>query len=129
MVSLGRYLALVVVAATTVLTPPMVRGEPAANLARSIEIIREVGPQGVGHVEAIRAWRQLAEVEPIHLPGILEGMDSANPIAMNWLRAAFETIASRAINEGAVPALGLEQFISERRHDPRARRLAFEWLE
>jgi hypothetical protein len=99
----------------------------ALDFAEPIRVIRAVGPEGSGNIEAARAWRELASAKAAALPSILAGMDSANDLAANWLRAAVETIAGRELNAGGnLPLAELGQFLQEQRHHPRARRLAFE---
>ena len=67
-----------------------------ADLSDSLKTIRAVGPEGKGNAAAAQAWQSLAQVKPAALPQILAAMDGANPLAANWLRAAVDTIASRA---------------------------------
>jgi hypothetical protein len=56
-------------------------------------------------------------------------MDGASPLASNWLRAAFESVAGRLVDRGdTLPTDALERFVLDLRHAPRARRLAYEWL-
>jgi hypothetical protein len=56
-------------------------------------------------------------------------MDDAGPLAANWLRAAVDAIAESEFHKsGKLPTARLEKFLAEKQHDPRARRLAFEWL-
>ena len=68
----------------------------AIDISDSLKTIRAVGPEGKGNVAAAQAWKSLAQVKPAALPQILAAMDGANPLAANWLRAAVDTIASRA---------------------------------
>src|SRR5262245_22214247 len=71
------------------------REVPAAEpLAESIAALRAVGPKGEGHVAAVAASQKLAAAEAGQLPVILVGMDGASALATNWLRAAFEAVAS-----------------------------------
>jgi hypothetical protein len=63
------------------------------------------------------------------LPRILEALDGAGPSAANWIRTAADAVAGGELEHGGkLPAADLEAFILQRRHDPRARRLAFELL-
>ena len=56
-------------------------------------------------------------------------MDGAGPLAANWLRAAVDAIAERQLQRNAkLPIAELEEFLSQDQHDPRARRLAYEWI-
>lgn len=101
----------------------------AANLPAAIQAIRAVGPEGRGNAEATRAWQTLSRATAADLPILLAGMDGANDLALNWLRAAVDTVAARAMAAGTrLPLPELEQFIRHTSHHPRARRLAYELL-
>ena len=98
-------------------------------IAESINVIRAVGPEGSGNVEAARAWRKLVSADATTLSSVLGAMDGANDLAANWLRAAVETIAERQLNaSGKLSVSELGQFLFEAQHHPRARRLAFELI-
>jgi hypothetical protein len=91
--------------------------------------IKAVGKEGVGNVEAARAWKELVAQGPNVLPDVLAGMDDANPIAVNWLRGAVEAIQDRALERGQkLPADRIEAFLTDTRHAAHARRLAYETL-
>src|SRR4029453_66798 len=68
---------------------------PSARLAEPIQIIRAVGPEGLGNAKASEAWKQLSSTPASYPPAILTAMDGANELALNWLRAAVDSIASR----------------------------------
>jgi hypothetical protein len=92
-------------------------------------IIKKVGREGAGNVEAARAWKDLVNRGPRVLPAILAAMDDDNLISTNWLRPAVDAIAERAVNAGQpLPKADLEKFIANTRHAGVARRLAYEWL-
>jgi hypothetical protein len=56
-------------------------------------------------------------------------MDDAGPLAANWLRGAFESIAAREIKAGRqLPTNALESFVKDTDRGDRPRRLAYEWL-
>jgi hypothetical protein len=98
-------------------------------LQKSIQIIREVGSDGKGSAEASRAWQVVARADAGQLPQLLKGMDGANALARNWLRAAIDEILDRARKDRkALPAESLESFLRDPRHDPQARRLAYELI-
>ncbi len=62
-------------------------------------------------------------------PAILTALDHASPLGANWIRNAFETVADRALRQKhSLPVAALEKFVRDRSHQPRARRLAYEWL-
>lgn len=101
----------------------------APPLAESLSAIRAVGPEGQGNTAASAAWKNLAAQDAAQLPAILAGMDDANELALNWLRAAVETIVSREQTAARpLPVSALRTFLQDTRHAPRARRLAYELI-
>jgi hypothetical protein len=91
--------------------------------------LRAVGKEGAGNVAARGAWAQLVRRGPGVLPAVLAAWDGADPVAANWLRAAVDAIAERAVRAGRpLPARRLEAFFLDTRHAGPARRLAYEWL-
>ena len=102
----------------------------SAEPDKLIETINAVDSEGKGNAEAAAAVRELTKSGSDVLPNILEAFGGANPLAMNWLRAAFETIAEREARTGkSLPGQKFEKFVRDRKHNPRARSLAFEWLK
>lgn len=99
------------------------------DLNGPLAAIRAVGEKGAGNRQAKDAWQVLAKLPAARLTAVLSGMDGANPIAANYLRAVVEAIAERELNAGGkLPADKLEAFALDSKHDPRGRRLAFELL-
>ena len=99
----------------------------AANLTGPIQALKAVNKDGKGHAAAIAAVRVIEKADAADLPVLLVAMDDANPLALNWLRGAYETIASRP---GAkLPTEALMAFLNERKHLPQARRLAYDTLK
>ena len=102
---------------------------PAAELAEEIRTIRGVAAEGRGNQEAAAAWREMVRHKAQALPEILAAFDDANPLAVNYLRSAVETIAQRELeNGGSLPAVELERLVRDTKHDPRGRRLAYELI-
>lgn len=121
-----RGLGLLVVCLTNTLTTAAVADDSVAKL---IDMIRLVNSEGAGHREAQEAWRKLSLRSSADLSQILAGFDDANPLAANWLRSAVESILARENNQGLkLPAAELERYLADTRHDPRARRFAFELI-
>lgn len=118
-----RALVVAVVLATSAAAAEV----PVAPL---LEKVRAIGPKGVGHREAIDAWKTLSQAEVRQLPQILAGMDSSNLLAANWIRSACETVAQRALDApgGKLPIADLEKFLASPQYDPLARRLAYELI-
>jgi hypothetical protein len=101
----------------------------AADAGPLLVRIRAVKAEGEGNADASKAWRELTALDADALPSILAGFDGASATAANWLRAAVDAIAQREMNAGRKLPLGkLEDFINDRKHNPAARRLAYEWL-
>jgi hypothetical protein len=112
--------------ATLLVSASPVAADDVNQLLRSIKAVES---RGSGHPQAIAAVKSLSQSGPESLLPILAAMDDANPLAANWLRGSFETVADRALRSGGrLPAGDLEDFVRDRTHDPHARRLAYEWL-
>ncbi len=100
-----------------------------ADLKQALETVRAVGPDGKGSAAAACAWQELAAAGIDQLPELLAGMDGASPLARNWLRAAVDQVLAGArAAKKPVPAAALEAFLKDARHDPQARRLAYELI-
>ena len=94
-----------------------------------IERVKSVERLGAGHAAAVPALDELEQSAPEDLVRILAAIDDANPLAANWLRGAFESAAARALHgDAGLPQSDLEAFLADESHEPRARRLAYEWL-
>ena len=103
--------------------------DPAPDIALSLRTIRAVGPEGQGNAEASALWKKLAAGDATIIPEILAAMDGANDLSANWLRAAIDAIAERQQRSGGkLPLLELGNFLLDARHNPSARRLAFELI-
>lgn len=96
-----------------------------ASFDAAVGALRRVDHEGRGHAEATAAWPVVAGAGSAALPKILAAMDGANPLAVNWLRAAVDAVR----DDGApLPAAALESFLADTAHDPRPRRLAYDLL-
>lgn len=101
----------------------------ADEVTDALKSLAAVGPDAAGHRAAQSAWRVVAKADAARLPELLAALDTAGPLAANWIRSAVETIGERAEASGdksAAPAL--EKFVLETKHAPQARRLAYELL-
>jgi hypothetical protein len=107
----------------------LVEAASSSRLSEPIRVIRAVGPEGLGNARASDAWKQLAAARASDLPAILTAMDGANELALNWLRAAVDSIAARELEAGRkLPVAALEKFVRDTKHHPRARYLAYQLI-
>ena len=87
----------------------------AATTDELIRTIKAVGKEGAGHPAAIKAVKELSSGDSQTLLPLLKTMDDASPLAVNWLRGAFEAIAARELKStGKLPAAELEAFLHRR---------------
>ena len=101
-----------------------------ADLTSSIEKLRSVGREGSGNTDASGAWQEVVKTEASNLPAVLEGMNGANPLAENWIRAAVDTIADRALaTQKDLPISELKAFIADTGHSAAPRVLAFDLIQ
>jgi hypothetical protein len=122
-----RFVA--VITALVVVTLAVVRSAEGDDLKAAIHTIRQVGPEGKGSAEAAGAWKVLAKAPVDQLPALLAAMDGASPLARNWIRAAVDEVVDQAEKDKKpLPTGALEGFLTDTRHDPKARRLAFDLL-
>lgn len=101
----------------------------AASLQAPIDQIRAVAKEGEGNEKATDAWKQLTQADPATLPEVLAGMNGANPLAENWLRAAIGVIADQAIAAKKLPVKGIEAFLHNTKNSPSARVVAFDLIQ
>ncbi len=101
----------------------------AADVAAPLRTLRAVGNDGSNSEAAAAAWDALSQQPASQLPVMLRALDDAGPIAANWIRGAIDAVAAREIEQpGGLPIAELEAIVVDRTHQPRARRIAFEWL-
>ena len=123
--SCSRFILLTVVVGCGLVSPV-----GAASIEEHIAAVRAVGPEGRGNREATRAWRELARVGSGELVALLGALDGANDLAANWLRSAIDTVVEHELRAGgAFPVDALIAYLREVRHEPRARRLAWEIVD
>jgi len=106
---------------------------PAANsladAQKHLDRIKAVSKEGAGNQEAGAAWKDLVALGLDALLPTLAAMDDASPTVANWLRSAVSAVVEREKAAGKkLPATELEGFVTDRKHKPDARRLAYELL-
>ena len=105
---------------------PAVNGAEIENLTKTINAI---GSKGLGHVKARQAVAELTKCDADQVVLILEGFDSSNKLAVNWLRAVVDTVLENALQRGEeIPLDSLMEFLDDTDNDANARRVAYEWI-
>jgi hypothetical protein len=100
------------------------------GLDELIRRVSAVGAQGTGSEDARVAREKLVAAGPRAIPYLLEGMDTTNVVAANWLRTAFDEVVGRAMksDRDAIPVAALRAFVLDAKRQGRARRLALDVL-
>jgi hypothetical protein len=94
-----------------------------------IETLQAVGDHAEGAAAARAARDALVEGGSENLLPVLEAFQGSSPLAINWLRNTFESIADAELKAGrSLPKEQFIQFINTTSESPAARRLAYEWL-
>jgi hypothetical protein len=96
-----------------------------AELERAIVVLR--GVTADNQSGAAGAWRTVAAAPIADLPLVLAGMDGTGALTKNLLRSAIDSSIQLARKEGkSLPYAPMESFVRDAKHDPQARRLAYE---
>jgi len=102
--------------------------QAAEELSKPIEALRAVGKEGQGNEAAGKAWQEIVKADAATLPEVLKGMNGANPLAENWLRAAVGVIADEALKAKKLPVPALVTFLKNTQNSPGARVVAFDLI-
>jgi len=100
-----------------------------ADLSKPLEALRAVQKEGQGNAEASKAWQEITKADASNLPEVLKGMNGANPLAENWLRAAVGVIADEALKAKKMPVEALVAFLKDSKNSPGARVVAFDLIQ
>ncbi len=87
--------------------------------------------QGRGAAEGRSAWDRLSQAKADALPVLLEGMNTKDVVAANWLRTAFDRIVDREVKAGGknIDQAALLTFVKDPSKQGHARRLALDLVE
>lgn len=127
---MNRIIFLIAVCGTTAgLSGVFVSTALGQSLESQLATVNSIGNLAQGHEAAAKAWRTLGRAPVSSLPELLKGIQDGKPLAANWIRAAVDQVAERAVSDGRkLPAKELEAIVFDPQYSPRARRLAYEWL-
>ncbi len=125
-VLLAAWIAAAWLATATTMTHAAMRD---SDLDAALTTLAAAEASGDAQNAAAAAWEVAAGASAEKLIDMLAGMDEATPLGMNWIRSAVEAIADRKLGEGnSLPVEAIQEFVRDREHHPKARRLAFEVL-
>lgn len=104
-------------------------GQQIPTTADYLNGIKAVGREGQGNDVAASCWKGLVATGEAALLPTLEAYDSSNATAANWLRSAVDAIAEKEEAAGRkLPVEAIQKFLTTTKHDPAARRIAYELL-
>ncbi len=90
----------------------------------AIEIIKKVDVAGVGHDRAVEAMATLNAANADDIPQMLQGMEGANRLSLNWIRGAIQS----ALDRGALPRQKVEAYWRDLSGSHMGRLMAYELL-
>ncbi len=98
------------------------------NVEKDIDAVVK---QGRGTLEGRAAWDRLSQAKGDVLPAILEGMNTKDTVAANWLRLAFDRIVERELKAAGtgIDRKKLLAFVNDPKKLGRPRRLALDLAE
>lgn len=101
------------------------------EIDEQLAVIGRAGPQAAGSDAARAAVDALANHGTDVLPRLLTAMDTDNPVAANWYRAAYESIVERALSADRpkFPVEPLRDIVADPARRGRVRRLALDLCE
>ena len=117
-----KRILVAVVAAGGVVGPQTLAADLSSDLAR----LAAAAP-GTGHAPLAAAADTLAAIPPAGIRPALAALTNATPAGANWLRSGLDRAVERLGSE--VSADTLAGFVTDPALPPRARSLAFGWLE
>jgi hypothetical protein len=93
--------------------------------------IATVVKQGRGSADGRAAWERLSQAKADALPALLEGMNTNDTVASNWLRTAFDRIVEREMKTGGknIDSAKVLAFVKDNTKHGRARRFGLDLLD
>lgn len=87
--------------------------------------------QGRGSSEGRAAWDRVSNAKADALTALLEGMNTKDTVAANWLRTAFDQIVDREMKSGGkrIDSAKILAFVKNPAKEGRARRFALDLVE
>src|SRR5438067_1490141 len=100
----------------------------AQSIPKDIDV---VAMQGRGTDAGRAAWERLSKAGTDAIVPLLDGMNTKDTAAANWLRTAFDAVIERELKNGgrSIDLNALLTFVKAPKNHGRARRLALEVVE
>lgn len=100
------------------------------ELEQAISVVRNASPTAATTGDIRAGWKTLASADADQIPRMLRGMTDGNPAIDNWILTAVDEVAQRTLDSGEeLPQGALVQLLADSSASPRARRVAYEWIE
>ena len=114
-----------VVLITALIAPTVVAQSNSDNAALmgAIKQVKNVQRHGGGHAKAVEAMNVLNSASASEIPVLLEGLDGANPISANWIRAAIQKAVA---GSESLPADSIAAYFKDQSKNPQGRWLAWQ---
>ena len=122
---IGYWSILLIFAAATCFADHSTTSPTLDEVKDAIAAIQKIDINGQGHDDAVEAMRVLNDLTPDRIPVILEGMDGANKLAVNWLRSAVVSIVGKSND---LPTDAIRGYFDDKSRAHLGRLLAFELL-
>ena len=98
-----------------------------ASEKQVITAFTQVEAKGKGNAQAMRALTLVDQLDPNSIVPLLKGMNAANDLGDNWIRAAVSKILAQA-EPGNFPTEDVSRFVMDKGNAGSSRRAAFELL-
>lgn len=99
----------------------------SADLSQDLETIQAVDHRAEGNLAAQTAYDSLISADKSNLPTLLKAFNEANPLALNYLRSAFEVIVAKG--DGELPMPELLEYLNDQDNNQKARAMVFDLIK
>lgn len=98
-----------------------------ADVDSDLSTILNVDHRAEGNLSAQKAYDSLITADKSKLPTLLQAFNGANPLALNYLRSAFEVIVAKG--DGELPMPELLGYLNDQDNNQKARAMVFELIK
>lgn len=94
------------------------------SLGDALKVIKGVGVAGLGHEDAVKAMATLNAASADDIPEMLQGMEGASRLSLNWIRGAIQS----SLDRGVLPNEEVEAYWRDVSGSHMGRLMAYELL-